>query len=373
MLTTLLFTMVVRPALDEKRPIKFPVTIEDSGFQGGVFDVGACLVTGQPTEASFRKLASEGYKTVICLREQYELDNRQWVPFDEPALLKELGMELVMVPIGEANPAAVKKFAETLNRAQGKVLLHCTIAWRASYMWMAYLVTERGMTIDEAWKNGMAMNVTVDRTARMLGQEVSYMAAPRTEQVAKPMAGIVSASSSRLKISAPTVVFPPDPNNPTQFVMWDMGDVLNAGQPDEAKLRDMHATGVRTIVNLRTPEEMEEVKKQGFDEEATAKSLGIKYVQIPIRNWRDFSPEALASIAKAFDEAEGRILYHCRTASRTTEALVPYLIKYQGMDINAATQLGRSMRGTTSMFEDFLGVEFNRAVMQKPLVLLSCG
>jgi uncharacterized protein (TIGR01244 family) len=84
------------------------------------------------------------------------------VPFDEAALLSELGVEYVHVPLdGGANPytpEAVDKVAAAISSAKGKVLLHCTIAWRASHMWAAYLVKHKGYTLEEALRNAEAIN-----------------------------------------------------------------------------------------------------------------------------------------------------------------------------------------------------------------------
>ena len=48
-------------------------------------------------------------------------------------------------------------------------------------------------------------------------------------------------------------------------------DMFIGGQPTEKALRDLRASGVTTVVNLRMPEEMARV---GFDEAALAKELG---------------------------------------------------------------------------------------------------
>ena len=43
--------------------------------------------------------------------------------------------------------------------ADSKVLLHCTVAWRASHLWAAYLVKHKGYTLEEAKRHGAAMNL----------------------------------------------------------------------------------------------------------------------------------------------------------------------------------------------------------------------
>jgi protein tyrosine phosphatase (PTP) superfamily phosphohydrolase (DUF442 family) len=74
------------------------------------------------------------------------------VPFDEAALVKELGMQYVYLPMRGTpefpySPDALKSFDAAMTGAKGKVLLHCTIAWRASHLWAAYLIQDRNVPV----------------------------------------------------------------------------------------------------------------------------------------------------------------------------------------------------------------------------------
>lgn len=145
-------------------PIKFPEKLQRTDFQAMIADAGPLYIAGQPTETALREMVTrEGVKTVINLRTQQEMDNRKQVPFDEAAVLKELGVNYVHIPLGGPDtpytPEAVETFAKALEGANTKVLLHCTVAWRASHMWAAYLVKHKGYTREEAEKAGNAMNM----------------------------------------------------------------------------------------------------------------------------------------------------------------------------------------------------------------------
>src|SRR6266566_7370923 len=111
-----------------------PVAQETRGlFQEKFARVGDdVFISGQPTERALRDLRAQGVTTVVNLRTPEEMSTR--VPFDEAALVKNLGMEYVYVPVrGNAefpySLAAVKSFAAAMTGVKGKVLLHCTIAW----------------------------------------------------------------------------------------------------------------------------------------------------------------------------------------------------------------------------------------------------
>jgi uncharacterized protein (TIGR01244 family) len=141
-----------------------PVTLDTAGrFQERAVQVGEdVFVSGQPTARGLRDLQAQGVTVVVNLRTPEEMTRN--VPFDEPALIKELGMRYVYLPVrGNAeypySPETLKKFAEAVSTANGKVLLHCTVAWRASHLWAAYLIQERGIPIEAALANARAINL----------------------------------------------------------------------------------------------------------------------------------------------------------------------------------------------------------------------
>jgi uncharacterized protein (TIGR01244 family) len=141
-----------------------PVLLDTTGmFQARYARLGDDMfIGGQPTEKALRDLKAQGVTTVVNLRSPQEMQSA--VKFDEEALVKQLGMRYVYIPMrGTAelpySPAGLDKFAEAMKSADGKVLLHCTIAWRASHMWAAYLIRERGIPVDEALANARAINL----------------------------------------------------------------------------------------------------------------------------------------------------------------------------------------------------------------------
>jgi uncharacterized protein (TIGR01244 family) len=157
-----LFLLLAAPALAETPP-HFPEKIARPDFQAAFADAGTAYVAGQPTADALRAMKADGVTTVINLRTQQEMDNRRQVPFDEEALAKELGLTYVHIPLGGPDtpytPAAVDKVAAAIKASKGKVLLHCTVAWRASHVWAAYLMKYQGLSYDEATKQARAINL----------------------------------------------------------------------------------------------------------------------------------------------------------------------------------------------------------------------
>jgi uncharacterized protein (TIGR01244 family) len=144
-----------------------PVLLDTTGmFIDRYAKVGDDLyIAGQPTERALREMKAQGVTTVINLRMPQEMER---IGFDEPKLIGELGMKYVYIPMrggdGENaySPQTLRKFADAMKAADGKVLLHCTIAWRASHIWAAYLIQERGVADSVALAHARAINLMDD-------------------------------------------------------------------------------------------------------------------------------------------------------------------------------------------------------------------
>lgn len=142
--------------------VSFPQKLDNKGFRHILVKVDDIYISGQPEEESFKMLKEKGVTTVINLRTEREMDNRETVPFDEKKVLADLGLKYVHIPLGGPdtpyNKEAVKKFAEAVSQAKGKILLHCTVAWRASHMWAAYLIEHKGFSTAKALEHVKAIN-----------------------------------------------------------------------------------------------------------------------------------------------------------------------------------------------------------------------
>ena len=69
--------------------------------------------------------------------------------------------------------SSVAAFASALEQAEGDVLVHCTIAWRASHLWAAYLVEHQGYSVADAVEVGKSLNMGGFPFADFLGREIS--------------------------------------------------------------------------------------------------------------------------------------------------------------------------------------------------------
>jgi uncharacterized protein (TIGR01244 family) len=153
-----------------------PVLLDTTGmFLERYARVGDDLfIAGQPTERALREMKKLDVTTVINLRMPQEMER---IGFDEAKLVAELGMKYVHIPMRGGNgeqaysPQTLHKFTEAMKAADGKVLLHCTIAWRASHIWAAYLIQENGVPDADALTHARAINLMDDHRMDSSGSQ----------------------------------------------------------------------------------------------------------------------------------------------------------------------------------------------------------
>jgi uncharacterized protein (TIGR01244 family) len=181
---------LVGPAHIETLPA--PTILDTTGmFQARYARVGDdFFIAGQPTPDALREMKRLGVTTVINLRMPQEMER---IGFDEPKLIEELGMTYVHIPMrggdGEHSysPQSLRKFADAMKAAEGKVLLHCTVAWRASHIWAAYLIQEHGIPIMDAIRHARAINLMDDHRMDPSGrQPIEMFLGRRLAEVGKP-------------------------------------------------------------------------------------------------------------------------------------------------------------------------------------------
>ena len=152
---------------------------EVEGVRQRLFRDGRVYIGGQPSEAALRRLHALGVTAVVNFRTAEEMADRDEVPYDEAATVQALGLEYLHLPIGGSDypyrTEVLDRVAELLRRHRGPVLLHCTVGWRASYVWAGLLVREGGLSLEEALGRGRAIALTEDPLSRLLGRPLKLI------------------------------------------------------------------------------------------------------------------------------------------------------------------------------------------------------
>jgi len=151
-----------------------PQKIEDleADVDGDIYLDGRVYISGQPSEEAIEELGRRGVTVVVNTRTPAEVEDREKVPFDEEKIVRDLGMSYVSIPLGGEdypyNPEAVQQLAEALSTEKGRVLIHCLYGGRAAYLWVAYLIQNEGLSLEEAMARGEAMVLKPHPVGRLL-------------------------------------------------------------------------------------------------------------------------------------------------------------------------------------------------------------
>ena len=81
-------------------------------------------------------------------------------------------MTYVSIPLGGDDhpygPAAVERLAEALTENDGQAVIHCLYGIRAVYLWLAYLVHNENLSLEQAMARGEAMMLEPHPVGRLL-------------------------------------------------------------------------------------------------------------------------------------------------------------------------------------------------------------
>lgn len=116
-------------------------------------------------------------------------------------------------------------------------------------------------------------------------------------------------------------------------------DVFTGGQPTPEDLSRLASNGVKTVINLRAPNE-----PIGFDEAAKVARLGMQYRVVTIADGSDLTRAKVSEFGRAVEEAraEGPVLIHCGSGNRVGAAIALSEGWNRGRDAESALAAGRA-------------------------------
>jgi len=120
-------------------------------------------------------------------------------------------------------------------------------------------------------------------------------------------------------------------------------NLLTGGQPSAQQLHDAAKAGVTTVIDLRAPTE-----DRGYDEQAAAEKLGLRYVRLPIAGAGDISVANARTLDRLLKQDPNTTLLHCASGNRAGALLALAHARMDGASTEEALQLGRDA-GLTSL------------------------
>jgi len=143
---------------------------------------------------------------------------------------------------------------------------------------------------------------------------------------------------------APAAVGVPAVTASAVKLMQPLPGLYTAGQPAAAEWAAIRALGVRTVINLRPPEE-----QAGRDEAAEVRAAGMRYLDIPVADAAAINADNARLLHAALAPGHGSgVLVHCASGNRAGSLLALEQAEFDGMASQAALELGRRA-GVTRM------------------------
>lgn len=129
---------------------------------------------------------------------------------------------------------------------------------------------------------------------------------------------------------------------------------VTGGQPTEKQLAAFKAAGGEVVLDNR-----DTMEPRGFDEPAAARKAGLEYLSLPIVHGA-VTVDTMKRMHDMLRKLAGkRALLHCSSGNRTAAALIPYLIKEEGMEEEEAVDVAmRSGLRSAELME--LALEYAR-------------
>jgi len=140
-----------------------------AGLPNAAEPVPGWVTGGQPTEQQLKAFKAAGGEVVLDNRDPMEPR-----PFDEPAVVRTVGLEYHSLPIvhGAVTTDTMKLMHEMAKRLEGrKVLMHCSSGNRTSAALIPYLMIDKKMKEEDAVELAMQGGL---RSSELLETALSY-------------------------------------------------------------------------------------------------------------------------------------------------------------------------------------------------------
>ena len=107
-------------------------------------------------------------------------------------------------------------------------------------------------------------------------------------------------------------------------------EVTLAGQPEPEDWKTLAELGYTTVINIRGDAERAEAQA------TAAQAVGLRYVYLPLPAYM-LESEHIAPLRQALeDPANGKLFFHCRTATRVALLWMLYRMEVQGWSYEQA-------------------------------------
>lgn len=118
--------------------------------------------------------------------------------------------------------------------------------------------------------------------------------------------------------------------------------ITSGRQPTEEELRNLPQEGYKAVINLRAAGE-EDQPLSPQEEAELVKSLGLKYLNIPVSTQEGLKTEQVDQFLQEVDRLPGPVFVHCRRGKRSGAFSMIFEALQQGLAGQEALEQAESM------------------------------
>ncbi|GHA20879.1 hypothetical protein GCM10008090_33530 [Arenicella chitinivorans] len=118
--------------------------------------------------------------------------------------------------------------------------------------------------------------------------------------------------------------------------------MYSASQPSQSDLRALKALGVKTVISLRNPAEID------WDEAALVSELGMQFINLPVAGAAGVNEENARELARLIGQHDDEpLLVHCGSGNRVGALMATAANKVDQQDAETSIAIGKKWGMTT--------------------------
>lgn len=126
-----------------------------------------------------------------------------------------------------------------------------------------------------------------------------------------------------------------------------VGGVFLASQPKPEDFEQAKKGGIKSVINLRHPEEITD-----FDEQEVVEGMGLNYLSLAWNGEEELSDDIFDRMRELLKTTERPILLHCGSANRVGAVWIPHRVLDGGLSIEDAVAEAKVVGLKSAAYEE---------------------
>ena len=115
------------------------------------------------------------------------------------------------------------------------------------------------------------------------------------------------------------------------------GDIIFAGQFEEADIPKLKEAGVTQVISLRKDNELD------WDEAKVVKDAGLKHVSVAFQTADELSDEKIAELRELLSGTDGKTMLHCGGGNRVGAVWITHRVLDDGVELDTAIEEAKTI------------------------------